>query len=50
MPGYWEDVTLTYQADEDKWSGVVVSELVQFTGTLFSVLNELDEYMRSQNN
>jgi hypothetical protein len=44
----WEDVTMTYLSDNETWTAVVINELVQFSGTLFSVLNELDEYFGNQ--
>lgn len=46
MPNHWgANVTLTYSPTEDEWVGVVVDDLTQFSGTLFSVLAELDDYM-----
>lgn len=43
MPEYWgANVTLSYDPETDKWSGVVVDDLTEFSGSLFSVLNELD--------
>jgi hypothetical protein len=46
----WEDVTMTYLSDNETWTAVVINELVQFSGTLFGVLNELNEYFGKKSN